>query len=120
VIALDPHYTSVYYNLGWAFSETAQYQEAMENFKVAIEQKADDADAYYALGWTYGKLEDYEQAKKAFQEAIRIQPDYIYAHYGLGIAYLVLGERNLALEEYKMLKDLDQKIADQLFNQIYP
>ncbi|HKK83055.1 MAG TPA: tetratricopeptide repeat protein, partial [Atribacterota bacterium] len=100
--------------------ETDQYQKAVETFKEAIKQTPDDADAQYALGWSYGKLQDYEQAKKSFQETIRIQPDYVYAHYGLGIAYLSLGERNLALEEYKILKELDNEIANLLFDQIYP
>ena len=33
--------------------------------------------------------------------------------------YLVQGDKNAALNEYKILKDLDQKIADQLFDMIY-
>jgi len=33
--------------------------------------------------------------------------------------YLVQGDRNAALDEYKILKDLDQEIADKLFDMIY-
>jgi tetratricopeptide (TPR) repeat protein len=67
----------------------------------------------------YSQLEDYEKAIEAFKQTIRIQPDYIYAHYNLGMVYLVQGDRNSALDEYKILKDLDQDIADQLFDLIY-
>jgi hypothetical protein len=35
------------------------------------------------------------------------------------MVYLVQGDRNIALDEYKILKDLDQDIADQLFDLIY-
>jgi len=37
----------------------------------------------------------------------------------LGAAYLGAGSRNLALEEYKVLKDLDKNLANQLFDDIY-
>jgi len=67
----------------------------------------------------YSQLEDYEKAIEAFKQAIRIQPDYIYAHYNLGMVFLVQGDRNSALDEYKILKDLDQDIADRLFDLIY-
>jgi hypothetical protein len=35
------------------------------------------------------------------------------------MVYLVQGDRNSALDEYKILKDLDQDIADRLFDLIY-
>jgi hypothetical protein len=36
------------------------------------------------------------------------------------MSYLALGERSMALEEYKILKNLEQNIANLLFDQIYP
>jgi len=54
-----------------------------------------------------------------FKQVIRIQPDYTFAHYSLGMMYLVQRDKNAALDEYKILKDLDQEIADQLFDMIY-
>ena len=95
-------------------------RKGSRNIPESYRKIPDDVDSYYALGWVYGKLRDYEGAKKAFQETIRLEPDYVYAHYGLGIAYLVLGDRGMALEEYKILKSLEQYIADLLFDQIYP
>lgn len=37
----------------------------------------------------------------------------------LGMAYLELGDKGSALEEYKILKDLDKDLANKLFNHIY-
>lgn len=45
--------------------------------------------------------------------------DYAKAHYGLGIAYLIVGRKSDALEQYKMLLNLDEELADELFNLIY-
>lgn len=119
VIRINPNYTYIYYNLGWAYGELEKYQEAVDTFEKAVEQNPKDADAHYGLGWAYSQLEDYEKAIEAFKQVIRIQPDYTYAHYGLGMVYLVQGDRNAALNEYKILKDLDQDIADRLFDMIY-
>jgi len=37
----------------------------------------------------------------------------------LGLMYLRIGDRNSALNEYKILKDLDINTANVLFNYIY-
>jgi hypothetical protein len=40
------------------------------------------------------------------------------AHYNLGVAYLVTGDKDSALEEYKILKTLDAEKANELFKLI--
>jgi Flp pilus assembly protein TadD len=52
-------------------------------------------------------------------QAVRIKPDFAEAHLGLGIVYLNHGDKKLALEEYKILRDLDKDSANGLFNLIY-
>ncbi|MBA7514522.1 hypothetical protein ES705_06552 [subsurface metagenome] len=84
-----------------------------------MKQNPEDADFHYGLGWAYSQLKDYEKAIEAFKQVIRIQPDYTFAHYSLGMIYLVQGDKNAALDEYKILKDLDQDTADKLFDMIY-
>ena len=56
---------------------------------------------------------------EAFKQAIQLQPDLALAHFGLGESYLLLGDKSSALEEYKILKTLDQNLANELFNLIY-
>ena len=82
-------------------------------------QNPEDADSYYGLGWAYSQLEEYVLASDALIKAVKLQPDYTYAHYSLGMTYLVQGDRNAALDEYKILMDLDKEIANQLFDMIY-
>ncbi len=41
------------------------------------------------------------------------------AHCNLGITYLAAGDKSSALEEYKILKTLDAKLANKLFNLIH-
>jgi tetratricopeptide (TPR) repeat protein len=56
---------------------------------------------------------------EAFKQAIRVDPDFAPAHYNMGIIYLNTGDKAAALEEYKILKVLDQNMAELLFERIY-
>ena len=64
--------------------------------------------AYYNLGHAYYRLSLYKDAIGAFKQAIRIDPDFANVHggCGLGYVYFLIGDRNSALNEYKILKDL--------------
>lgn len=42
------------------------------------------------------------------------------AHFCLGLSYLIVGDRGAALEEYRILKDLDANLGAKLFALIYP
>ena len=55
----------------------------------------------------------------AYKEAIRIDPNFAPAHYGIGYAFLQKGDKAAALDQYKILKDLDENLANELFDQIY-
>ena len=46
-------------------------------------------------------------------------PDFALAHYNLGIAYLDLNRKSYALDQYKILKELDSELANELFEEIY-
>ena len=56
---------------------------------------------------------------EAFKQAIRVDPDFAPAHYNMGIIYLNTGDKAAALEEYKILKELNPEMAEMLFKQIY-
>jgi tetratricopeptide (TPR) repeat protein len=67
----------------------------------------------------YAKLGRHKEAIKACKQAISLKPDDATAHYALGTAYLIMGDSGNALEEYKILKELDEETANELFDQIY-
>jgi tetratricopeptide (TPR) repeat protein len=94
-------------------------KEAIEAYKQTIRIKPDLAEAHNNLGVTYDNSGMYREALEAYNQAIRIKPDHANAHFGLGLTYLLLNDRSSALDEYKMLKDLDLQLANELFNRIY-
>ncbi len=63
-------------------------------------------------------LDKYEEAIESYKQAIRIDPDYADAHSNLGLAYHYSNDRNSALEQYKILKELDTELANELFDEI--
>jgi Tfp pilus assembly protein PilF len=63
------------------------------------------------LGWDKVGLQ-------ALEKAIQIKPKYAQAHYALGLSYLKLGDKNSALKEFRILKTLDQNLADELIRMI--
>ena len=67
--------------------------------------------------WPPGR---YQEAVDAYKQAIRLNADLVEAHYyDPALDYLSLGDKESALEDYKILKDLDKEKANKLFNLIY-
>jgi tetratricopeptide (TPR) repeat protein len=95
------------------------HQEAIEVFEEALSIQSDDAQAHNNVALACGKSGKHRQAIAAFKEAIRAKPDYAEAHYNLAITYLIVKDENAALREYSVLKNLDQKLANQLFELIH-
>ena len=100
-------------------SGQGMYKEAIEAFKQAIRIDPDNAYAHCNLGIAYSYSGMYKEGIDALKQATRIKPDYARAHYCLGLFYFSLNDRGSALEQYKILKNLDSELANKLFNSIY-
>jgi Flp pilus assembly protein TadD len=116
---LKPDFFEAFFNLGVALGKVERHQDAVNAFKEAIKISPDDAEAHLNLGIAYSHLNLYLEALEALKQAIRINPDDPQAHFSMGIVYLSLDDRNSALQEYKILKELDIEMANRLFDLIY-
>jgi tetratricopeptide (TPR) repeat protein len=90
------------------------FQRAL-NFEESVQKNPSYAGAYFQIGYCNAELGRYIDAFEAYKKAIQIKPDFVLAHFFLGLMYLDVRDRNRALEEYKILKDLDPNYADDLF-----
>ncbi len=117
-IRLDPDYRDAHDSLGYAYNLLGKYKEAIESFKQAIRLDPDYADAHDSLGYAYLNLGKFQEAIESCKQAISIDPDFVYAHSNLGLAYHYSNDRNSALEQYKILKELDTELANELFDEI--
>jgi tetratricopeptide (TPR) repeat protein len=85
----------------------------------ALQIQPDNAQAHNDLGLAYSKSGKHREAIKAFKEAILIKPDHAEAHYNLAITYLILKDKDAALLEYNVLKNIDLERAIRLFELIH-
>jgi tetratricopeptide (TPR) repeat protein len=83
-VKLDPTYSKAYNNLEVAYDFKNRIDEAIYQYKHAIEMKSDYGEAHYNLGIAYAKKGDMENAVYKLRKAIEINPD---AHLALGIIY---------------------------------
>ncbi|MBT8407170.1 MAG: tetratricopeptide repeat protein, partial [Deltaproteobacteria bacterium] len=113
-IRIRPDSEVTFFSLGIAYSRLEIWEEALASFTRAVEIDPDYAEAYLGIGIAFGMLGWDEVALQALEKAIRIKPKYAQAHYALGLTYLKLGDKNSALKELRILKTLDQNLADEL------
>jgi hypothetical protein len=106
------------YAKGLPFLWREDYEKAISYFKKAVKKDPRSANAYFLIGYCNAQLGYYPDALDAYKKAIRIQPDFVLAHFFLGLIYLETKDRNHALKEYKILRDLDRSYADDLLNMI--
>jgi tetratricopeptide (TPR) repeat protein len=119
-IRMNPYDAEVYNNLGVACGKLGYYQEAVEAFQQAIKLNPYNALAHCNLGVAYVNLNRNREAIEAYMHAIRIQPHFALVHYNLGLAYLLTGNTLFAFEQYKVLRNLDEDLANRFFNLIHP
>lgn len=103
-----------HYRLGKAYDALGRNREAISAYKQAIHIKPQFAEAQYRLGVSYAKLRLNRLAIRELGEAIRIKPDFAEAYLILGLVYLSAGDKDTALEQYQILKNLDKDLAEEL------
>ena len=83
----DPTYGDAWSNLGTVYTNTKQYDKAIDAYKNALKLIPDSNALYIDLGLAYATSGHVKEALEAFQNALRIKPDDAEALYNLGLAY---------------------------------
>ena len=117
-VKLSPN-PETYYNLANAYMSQGLIDKAIEYYLIAVKLKPDYPDAHNNLGVAYGKLGMHKEEIESYKSAITIKPDYAAVHFNLGVTYIKLSDRDSALREYEILKNLDPKLSDELWNLIH-
>ncbi len=117
-ILIDPKRAWAHYLLAWSYAKLDRDQKAVDSFNNAIRLNPKYALAYAGLGWTYNKRSKYNESIVACKTAIKIMPNLTDAHYNFAIAYNEIGNKSLAMEEYKTVIMLDSKKGVNLYGKI--
>ena len=102
VIALDPEYRGVRYNMGLNASRRGLLRQAVDLF---LEEEAVNPEPlpllYLELGKTYAKLGEPDSARTAYETAIDMDPNYATAYMWLGQLLEEIGDLDEALDYSK-------------------
>jgi len=90
--------SSDWYNIGFAFSESGEYNKAIEAYDKAINIDPNNAFAWNSKGYALAKLGENRRALEAYDKAIAINPNDEEAWLNKGVAHLFLGEYSKSIE----------------------
>lgn len=111
----------LYMDLARCYLKADRFDEAVEAAKQALSIKPDFSyadEAQTMIGHILMNQGRYHDALENLKEAARMSPRIAQIRLYLGTTYVMLGERQLALNEHRLLKDMDEEMAGQLWKLI--
>jgi tetratricopeptide (TPR) repeat protein len=106
--------SNAYKNMGNAYNELKQYNEAADALKHAAEIEPKNAAAHFSLGLALYNGHRYSEAIEAYKAVIQLKPNLAGAHYNLGLTYVAVNDQAGARREHELLKPLNAAMASQL------
>lgn len=103
---------------GLKYTNAKAYDKAIPLYEKAIKLKPQFPEAYNQLGHALRETGKVDEGIAAYKKALEQRPDFVQAHEYLGVAYLKKGDREAAMREYEILKKLDPKEAQELWEEI--
>jgi len=112
---------------GRRYFSNGDYKNAVKALEKSLAVNPENGEAYTWLGKSYLELGDNEvmtdpqmlgKAAHAFHNALRINPNSAEARFYLGITDLALHNKDEAVNEYEILRDLDKELASALLKRI--
>lgn len=102
--------------LGLVFLSKNMLDEAISEFRRALEIEPELVEAHNNLGRTYLKLKSYEKAIDVFSTGIEYNPEYADIHNNLGYAYLKTGSYAEAIAELQRAIEFNSDYVVAMFN----
>jgi len=102
-------------------AKVGRWEEAIASYKQALAlatTASEESWAYADLASLYERLRRYHEAVAAYNEAVTRQPEWPEPHFALGLIYAKLGRKEAALNEQRVLTQLDPKMANVLRTRI--
>ncbi len=97
MIRIEPKAAVPYFALGCYLQEQQRFEEALENFKLAVEFKHDYPQAHNNLAKSYEVLGQYNKAIASYQQLVKLKPNDHNAYFALATAYAKQNKYDLAI-----------------------
>jgi len=92
--ALDPDSWRVHRALGEIAAGPKQWQDAIDEYRKAIEKQPRDSDLYEALGEACQRLSRFDDATRAYEVELKMSPHNAIALFNLGRIQVLNGDPN--------------------------
>ena len=99
--------TKIYNNVGNLYCEMGLYDEALREFRNALQLKSDCMEAHVNLGSMYIEKGLYDEAVEHLKEAERLDPGRAEVYINLGVVYSGRGDFDKAVEVLKKAVSLN-------------
>jgi tetratricopeptide (TPR) repeat protein len=100
-LQLSPDHLIALDNLGNAYRQLKQWEEARKVLEHALAVHPQDPEANYSLGMVYAQSNDNARAYEYLQNALRLRPGYPEVLNNLGVLYLRTGRRDQAVASFE-------------------
>lgn len=97
----SPHKSRPYTNLGLAYSDLGEYDEAVHLLEKAVQLDQKDASAYFNYGIALQKKGEINRAIGMLKKSLEIDPTFNMPFYTLGVIYFEKGEYKDSMEAFK-------------------
>ena len=111
-LAKNPNCWMAHNNLGYAFFQKGQVDEATAHYQKALELNPNDAEAHNNLGNVFIKKGQVDDAMGHYQKALKINPYLADVHYNLGNVLFAKGQMAEAIAEYQKALKINPYLAD--------
>jgi tetratricopeptide (TPR) repeat protein len=111
-VAKRPENVRAHYTLGSVLAENGRIDDALEQYRLALELKPDSFEAHNNLGNLLTRAGQLDEAREHYEFALRVRPTSADAHNNLGNALLQSGRAFQAMEAYQAALRLDPAFAD--------
>ncbi len=118
-VAIKPDHAAAIEKLGTALFQQKRYVDAAASFE-QLKAYRPDAKTYNSLGESYLEAGKAEESLDAFNNALGFNPDLDKARYNLARAYIKLGNRDMAMAQYEILRNTKSDWADRLYILLNP
>jgi tetratricopeptide (TPR) repeat protein/tRNA A-37 threonylcarbamoyl transferase component Bud32 len=105
-IALNNHLAGPHVTLGIIFRNTGRYEQAIQEFKTALNLDPLNADAYRELATAYDNSNQLAEAEKTYRSAIDLRPGSWLSYKDLGVFYVNHSRYRDAEQPYRKVIDL--------------
>ncbi len=115
-LRLNPASWMAQCNLGNAFLEKGQVNEAIGHFQKALGINPNFAPTHFNLGVSFFQQGRTDDAISQYEKALEIKPDYAEAHNDLGLAFFQQGRLDEAIPQYQKALEIKPDMAEAHFN----